>query len=738
MGCKECGKPKCNGKCGCKSPKVLQINNPAEYITFHKVSIPAAMGDSATNPPKIGAYRNALVYYEADHTSWMYSTDGIPTKLTNGLTDYNEAVNLPQINGHTLIGNQSSSELGLQGELTAGTNIQINGNTISATDTTYTAGNGIELDGTEIKAKIGDGLEFDSNGEIDIADIEQYAHFFDNVAEMKSAENLVNGSYAQTLGYHAKNDGGGGLYKIRNVTNDDVVDERTIIAMNDVGNNLVAELIVNNNEINVNQFGAYGDGTHDDTTAIQASIDYASSNSGTVRLLNKTYIITNLTLTGHISVIGQGQEQSVLKAKAGASGNMITSSEFGWLYIHLADFKIDGNKDNATMSNGLYIDRGVNHEHAHDSFITVERLLVSNVSGDGIYNGRGGRENRFINCVCEYCGGNGINSIASDSYFEGITCKYNTKNGLHVGSTACRFINIKCFLNGYNNSSDSREEIAGFCVDGYNNLFSECDAQENYGDGFYIKQGPNNFINCLADANGFKSQRYNDDGTYADMTDEELLYDGFHIATIDWYVRESQFIVMVTDHRRSSHHQLQRYGVNMGNCQKCTFNITGKDNVALLHYDSTYHINQDYYGADNIVILNGVTIGTAMIDRIAMMNDANTRNAIDFFTGADNTKKVRVTSGGTDIFQFNNMNGNTYKDTPFSIKLNDSADGVITLGDSNSNYTLKLIPRGLGFFGKSPVAQQTSVANATDLASCITLCNALKTKLQNYGLIASD
>lgn len=82
MGCKECGKPKCDGECGCKSPKVLQINNPAEYITFHKVSIPAAMGDSTTNPPKIGAYRNALVYYEADHTSWMYSTDGIPTLVT--------------------------------------------------------------------------------------------------------------------------------------------------------------------------------------------------------------------------------------------------------------------------------------------------------------------------------------------------------------------------------------------------------------------------------------------------------------------------------------------------------------------------------------------------------------------------------------------------------------------------------------------------------------------------------
>lgn len=81
MGC-NCGKPKCNGKCGCKSPAVIQINNHAEYITFHKVKIPASLGDSTTYPPRNGAYRNTLVYYEADNTSWLYSTDGIPTNIT--------------------------------------------------------------------------------------------------------------------------------------------------------------------------------------------------------------------------------------------------------------------------------------------------------------------------------------------------------------------------------------------------------------------------------------------------------------------------------------------------------------------------------------------------------------------------------------------------------------------------------------------------------------------------------
>ena len=111
MGC-NCGKPKCDGKCGI-SPAVLQINNPTQCVIFHKVDVPASMGDSTTNPPKTGAYKNVLLYYEADQTSWLYSSDGIPVRLTNGITNYEDAINLPQINGETLIGDKSSADLKL-------------------------------------------------------------------------------------------------------------------------------------------------------------------------------------------------------------------------------------------------------------------------------------------------------------------------------------------------------------------------------------------------------------------------------------------------------------------------------------------------------------------------------------------------------------------------------------------------------------------------------------------------
>ena len=93
---------------------------------------------------------------------------------------------------------------------------------------------------------------------------------FNTVNDMKNATNLVNGSITKTLGFYNMNDLGSATYKVRNITNEDIVDEKTIISLSD--ESLVAELIINNN-MNIEQFGAYGDGTHDDTSSIQTAIN---------------------------------------------------------------------------------------------------------------------------------------------------------------------------------------------------------------------------------------------------------------------------------------------------------------------------------------------------------------------------------------------------------------------------------------------------------------------------------
>ena len=125
---------------------------------------------------------------------------------------------------------------------------------------------------------------------------------FNTVNEMKNATNLVNGSKCETLGFHEVNDDGNAIYKIRNVTNEDTIDEASIIALAD--NTLVAELIIDDN-INVKQFGGYGDNIHDDTIAIQNAINYAGTQKGVVYFPNGLYLISDeLLLNKTIKIKG--------------------------------------------------------------------------------------------------------------------------------------------------------------------------------------------------------------------------------------------------------------------------------------------------------------------------------------------------------------------------------------------------------------------------------------------------
>lgn len=75
---------------------------------------------------------------------------------------------------------------------------------------------------------------------------------FDTVADMKSSTNLIDGSFARTMGFYSKNDGGSALYKIREVSVGETIDEKFIIAIG--SNGLVAELITDD-KVNIFQVG---------------------------------------------------------------------------------------------------------------------------------------------------------------------------------------------------------------------------------------------------------------------------------------------------------------------------------------------------------------------------------------------------------------------------------------------------------------------------------------------------
>ena len=152
----------------------------------------------------------------------------------------------------------------------------------------------------EINNKLDDMVESGTLQEIVADYLNSKALFgYDNVASMKLATNLINGSYAKTLGYYSVNDGGGSTYKIRELEENETADEMFVIS---ISGNLVAELIINDKLI-VNSCGVYGDNTHDDYAKLNTLLGKAklknlkvTFNSSSIYLISEPLNVANLDI----------------------------------------------------------------------------------------------------------------------------------------------------------------------------------------------------------------------------------------------------------------------------------------------------------------------------------------------------------------------------------------------------------------------------------------------------------
>lgn len=163
---------------------------------------------------------------------------------------------------------------------------------------------------------------------------------FDTVADMKTATNLVNGSICKTLGYHIINDNGGATYKVREITNEDIIDEASIIALSNI--TLIAELI-KNNYVTPEQFGCYGDDDHDDTINFQKMLN----NSINILLgVDKTYKISeSLTIPDNLQMSGFGVK-SMIKSYIN-DGTPIFSNQENFIHFNFENFYLNANNKNS-------------------------------------------------------------------------------------------------------------------------------------------------------------------------------------------------------------------------------------------------------------------------------------------------------------------------------------------------------------------------------------------------------
>ena len=267
---------------------------------------------------------------------------------------------------------------------------------------------------------------------------------FNTVNDMKSATNLVNGSTCRTLGYYNINDGGKAIYKIRNITNEDIVDDVFIIALND--QSLIAELIYE--EINTKQIGCYGDNIHDDTSKINYVLNKLKlNNGGTLIFSDGIYKITQLEIdafNGNVVNNITLKSQTKYGAKLYGSGdNIILIKNHGegiiidglFLYGNTTNIGINSN---CSVANSIFknikienVYDGININYSH-WLLTLSDIVIKPIH-NGLYLKTEGTSSSLNNIYVN--GGNGIAYFLGGAYssasnlacdnFSGIPYEFN-------------------------------------------------------------------------------------------------------------------------------------------------------------------------------------------------------------------------------------------------------------------------------------------------------------------------
>lgn len=131
---------------------------------------------------------------------------------------------------------------------------------------------------------------------------------YNTIADLKESA-LIDGQYAETLGYYSQNDGGNAKYVIVSGTYDE--DDVEYVPLN---NGKYAKLLTkyDNSMVNVKSFGAKGDGVTDDIIPIQNCILYCADNGLICFIPAGTYLISHQIITALSDVDTRANENFVI------------------------------------------------------------------------------------------------------------------------------------------------------------------------------------------------------------------------------------------------------------------------------------------------------------------------------------------------------------------------------------------------------------------------------------------
>jgi hypothetical protein len=251
-------------------------------------------------------------------------------------------------------------------------------------------------------------------------------------------------------------------------------------------------------------FNATGNGVTDDTKAIQAAINYATS-INTVTFFPSTgtacYRVSNLVLPDGAILQGVSSGSypglqsiagvSTLTRLAGTNNDLLTIPD-GNNYCRIRDIQIDGNKANNTTGDGIHLSDST---AGQETQVLIERCFVHTNPGHNVYLGKGRRASKVTDSVFNWAGKDGVCVAGSDNTIAHNICGGNKRAGINLGtSTALRWApdtgqNSACVTHVINN--DVYGNLVGINVasGSWGNIVSSNGIDRNADEGIAVYDG---------------------------------------------------------------------------------------------------------------------------------------------------------------------------------------------------------------------------------------------------------
>ena len=291
---------------------------------------------------------------------------------------------------------------------------------------------------------------------------------FDNIAQLKLHSSIGR---VDVLGYYTKGDGGGGTF-YWDSTSTETDNGGTIVQATGIATGRWKRPI-DETVGNVTKWGAKGDGTTDDTVAIQNAF---TLNIPLEFIDGKTYLITSTITLDNSSFNRRGLYCNGLSTLKTTSSNTIIKVKGGSGGINKY-FKLEGIKFVSTLGKGSAIEFagscGINYDRCYFENFT-DAVLLHNESAGEFTENIVGTNCRFINCdnSLTYKRTNGNDSFHGSGLSNAWIDPRTAKSAIKINAN-CKPYNSPLTINCFGTTADIISNLSTLCPSFYGNLSLE-------------------------------------------------------------------------------------------------------------------------------------------------------------------------------------------------------------------------------------------------------------------------